>query len=47
MLDRDRTLVRSITLVRRHNTLGRIYLSTVMPFHNLIVPAMLNRAYRP
>lgn len=44
-LDRNRTLVRSITLVRRNNTLGRVYLATVMPFHNLIVPAMLNAAY--
>ena len=44
-LERNRTLVRSITLVRRNNTLGRIYLAAVLPFHNLIVPAMLNAAY--
>lgn len=44
-LDHDRTLVRSITLVRRNNRLGKAYLAAVMPFHNRIVPAMLNSAY--
>ena len=44
-LDDDHTLVRSITLVRRNNALGRAYLCAVMPFHNKIVPAMLNSAY--
>jgi len=43
----NRVLVRSITLVRRNNTFGRIYLAAVMPFHNKIVPAMLNAAYAP
>ena len=31
------------TLVRRHNTLGRIYLAAIMPFHKLIVRSMLAR----
>jgi hypothetical protein len=44
-LDQARTLVRSITLVRRNNRLGKAYLAAVMPFHNRIVPAMLNAAY--
>lgn len=44
-IDAHRTLVRSITLVRRNNALGRAYLAAVMPFHNRIVPAMLNAAY--
>ncbi|WP_033069158.1 DUF2867 domain-containing protein [Thalassospira australica] len=39
------TLVRSITLIRRNNGLGHAYLAAVMPFHNRIVPAMLNAAY--
>ncbi|KJE36227.1 hypothetical protein UF64_05035 [Thalassospira sp. HJ] len=44
-LDSDRTRVRCMTLVRRNNALGRAYLAVVMPFHNCIVPAMLNAAY--
>ncbi|RJF87855.1 DUF2867 domain-containing protein [Oleomonas cavernae] len=32
------------TLVRPHNLLGRIYLTAVLPFHRLIVPAMLAQA---
>jgi Protein of unknown function (DUF2867) len=32
------------TLIRRHNWLGRVYLGLVLPFHKLIVPAMLGRA---
>jgi hypothetical protein len=32
------------TVVRRHNLLGRIYLAAILPFHRLIVPAMLARA---
>lgn len=44
-IDQGRTIVRSITLVRRNNMLGRVYLAAVMPFHNRIVPAMLNAAY--
>ena len=32
------------TLIRTHNLLGRAYLAAVLPFHHLIVPAMLRRA---
>lgn len=35
--------VTATTLVRTHNRLGRIYLAIIMPFHRLIVPAMLRR----
>jgi uncharacterized protein DUF2867 len=31
------------TLVRTHNWLGRIYLAVIMPFHRLIVKAMLRQ----
>lgn len=31
------------TLVKRHNALGRLYLSIIMPFHKLIVRSMLAR----
>ncbi|WP_031335972.1 DUF2867 domain-containing protein [Rhodopseudomonas sp. B29] len=31
------------TLVRTHNLLGRTYLATIMPFHRLVVQAMLRR----
>jgi len=31
------------TLVKRHNTLGRVYLGVIMPFHKLIVRSMLAR----
>jgi hypothetical protein len=34
------------TLVRTHNRLGRIYLALVLPFHRVIVPAMLAQAGR-
>ncbi|WOH81665.1 DUF2867 domain-containing protein [Bradyrhizobium sp. BEA-2-5] len=39
--------VRSITattLVLTHNWFGRAYLAVIMPFHRLIVPAMLRKA---
>ena len=36
-------LVTATTLVRTNNRLGRIYLAIIMPFHRLIVPAMLRR----
>ncbi len=39
--------VRSITattLVLTHNWLGRAYLAVILPFHRLIVPAMLRKA---
>lgn len=32
------------TLIRTHNLLGRAYLAAVLPFHHLIVRAMLRRA---
>ena len=41
----DQTVIRAITLIKRHNLLGRAYLGTIMPFHRAIVPAMLNAAY--
>lgn len=31
------------TLIKRHNLLGRIYLFVVLPFHRIIVPAMLRK----
>jgi hypothetical protein len=31
------------TLVRTHNRLGRTYLATIMPFHRLVVRAMLRQ----
>jgi hypothetical protein len=33
--------VTATTLVLTHNLLGRVYLATIMPFHRLIVRAML------
>lgn len=38
------TRVTATTLVKTHNAFGRAYLATVMPFHRLIVPVMLNQA---
>jgi hypothetical protein len=35
------------TLVRTHNLFGRTYLKAVMPFHRVIVPAMLRQVARP
>ncbi|PWK76179.1 DUF2867 domain-containing protein [Aminobacter sp. AP02] len=43
----ERQEVSATTLVRPHNSLGRAYLAAVMPFHKIIVPAMLARAARP
>lgn len=37
------TAVRMMTLVRRHNRLGRFYLAAIMPFHKLIVATTLSR----
>jgi hypothetical protein len=34
------------TLVRTHNRLGRIYLALVLPFHAVVVPAMLAQVAR-
>ncbi len=36
--------VTATTLVREHNFLGRLYLTTILPFHRAIVPALLRRA---
>ncbi len=35
--------VTATTLVMTHNLLGRLYLSTIMPFHRIIVPAMMRQ----
>jgi hypothetical protein len=35
--------VTATTVVRTHNWLGRTYLAIVMPFHRLIVPALLRQ----
>ncbi|MCY0148879.1 DUF2867 domain-containing protein [Hoeflea sp. G2-23] len=37
------TRIRMMTLIRRHNFLGRAYLSVIMPFHKLIVASSLSR----
>lgn len=37
------TDVTATTLIRRHNLFGRMYLATVLPFHKVIVPALLKR----
>ena len=33
----------AVTVVRRHNALGRAYFAVVRPFHSRVVPAMLRR----
>jgi hypothetical protein len=35
--------VTATTLVLTHNWLGRTYLAIIMPFHRLIVPALLRQ----
>jgi hypothetical protein len=40
---RDVTQVTATTLVKTHNWLGRTYLAIIMPFHRLIVPALLRQ----
>ena len=40
----DGQRVTATTVVRTHNRLGRAYLATVLPFHRLIVRAMLDQA---
>ena len=35
--------VTATTLVKTHNRLGRLYLAVIMPFHRLIVPALLRQ----
>lgn len=37
----DFRIVGVTTLVRRHNTLGWVYLAAVIPFHKVIVPTLL------
>lgn len=39
----SQTAVRMMTLVKRHNLLGRTYLAGIMPFHKLIVKSALSR----
>jgi hypothetical protein len=39
----DRQEVTATTLVLTHNSLGRSYLTLILPFHRLIVRAMLRR----
>ena len=43
VLENQQTAVRMMTLVKRHNFLGRFYLATIMPFHKLIVARTLSR----
>lgn len=38
--------ITATTLVREHNLFGRIYLTTILPFHRAIVPVLLRRAAR-
>jgi hypothetical protein len=40
-------VVTATTLIRRNNRLGRVYLALVLPFHRVIVPAMLRQVARP
>jgi hypothetical protein len=40
-LGMGRQEIAASTTVKTHNLLGRIYLATIMPFHKIIVPAML------
>ena len=35
--------VTATTLVKTHNWLGRTYLATILPFHRLLVPALLRQ----
>ena len=42
-LGSGRQAVSASTFVATHNLLGRAYLAIVMPFHRIIVPAMLSR----
>jgi Protein of unknown function (DUF2867) len=39
----DGRQVTATTLVRTHNRLGRIYLALILPFHRLVVKAMLRQ----
>lgn len=42
-LENHQTAVRMMTLIKRHNMLGRVYLALITPFHKLIVAATLSR----
>nr|WP_245432812.1 DUF2867 domain-containing protein [Mesorhizobium loti] len=42
-LGSGRQSISATTFVATHNLLGRAYLAIVMPFHRVIVPAMLSR----
>jgi Protein of unknown function (DUF2867) len=35
--------ITATTLVKTHNRFGRVYLAIILPFHRLIVPAMLRQ----
>ena len=39
--------ITATTLVRQHNRIGRVYLTLILPFHRIIVPAMLAQAGKP
>jgi Protein of unknown function (DUF2867) len=39
----DNQQVTTTTLVLTHNLLGRVYLAIILPFHRLIVPAMMRQ----
>ena len=43
-LEGARRQITATTLVRPHNLLGRLYLAAVLPFHRIIIPAMLAQA---
>jgi hypothetical protein len=40
-----RQSVTASTIVKTHNALGRLYLGLVKPFHRIIVPSMLAKAF--
>jgi Protein of unknown function (DUF2867) len=42
----DTRQVTATTLVKTHNWLGRRYLAVILPFHRLIVPALLRQVVR-
>lgn len=46
LVSRDHRRVRCVTVVRRHNALGRAYFAVVRPFHRRLVPHLLARAAR-
>jgi hypothetical protein len=43
LTDREANFITLTTLVRTHNLLGRLYLVCVIPFHRMIVQALLRR----